>query len=200
MNSVGTDSKPAMPAGSTGTAKPTLPTANAASRADDIVIGPGVRTSGKIQTSGSLFVDGTLVEAEIECYRLSVSQGGQIHGKVQAERIEIAGLLNGDAVATDEIVLRSSAVVIGKIAAPYIVVHRGAHLSGGVESTERRAEDRKPSTTTSMPLIKPRNKRPFSFLMGIALVGVLLGGGTYAWLSDTAQASQDHEAQVAASM
>lgn len=184
MSSAGIESNSASAAGPIKS----LPTdMHAVTRADDIVIGPGVRTVGKFQTAGSLFVDGALDDAEVGCRWMSVSSGGEFRGLVKAERVEIAGLLDGHATASEEIILRSTAVVRGKVTAPYVVVHRGAHLSGGVESTERQVDSRKPMSLP-MPPTKSRYRRSLNLFVGTALVGLLLGGGAYAWWSGNVQA------------
>lgn len=154
----------------------------ATSRTDDIVIGLGVRTSGKFQTAGSIFVDGALGEADVECSSLSISRGGEFHGVAKAARVEVSGMLNGDAIATDEIVLRASAVVGGKISAPYIVVHRGACITGEVNSLERRVEAGK-APVTLPPFTKYRPKRGLHlFMFSVAIGLVLSGGAALAWL------------------
>lgn len=190
MSSVGSESKHA---GAAGAPRPGLSDAQGSGRVDDIVIGPGVRTAGKFQTAGGIFVDGTLEEADIACRWLSVSRGAELHGIVSAERVEIAGLLNGDATAKEEIILRSTAVVTGKISAPYIVVHRGAQISGGVESTERPADHRKQMSMPPLPRSRPR--RPLNIFLCAAALGLLLSGGAYAlWGGATAQAGQPETA------
>src|SRR5690606_1075582 len=162
-----------------GGAKTQQSDAQNASRADDIVIGPGVRTAGKFETAGSIIVDGALDDGDVACRWFSISRGGEFQGAVSAERIEIAGLLEGEAVASEEIILRSSARVTGNITAPYVIIHRGAQLSGGVESTERTADNRK-QAPMQLPLPRARQRRSLGIFVGTALVGVLLAGGAYA--------------------
>jgi len=162
-----------------------------ASRTDDIVIGLGVRTSGKFQTAGSIFVDGVLGDAEIECSSLSISRGGEFHGVAKAMRVEVSGALVGEAVASEEIVLRASAVVSAKISAPYIVVHRGASVTGEVNSLERRAEPHKgPATLPAFTKYRP--KRGLHLFMLSVAVGLALSGGVaLAWLRG------DHDETIA---
>jgi len=155
----------------------------AAFRMDDIVIGPGVRAVGRFQTAGFIFVDGMLEDAEVECRSLSISRGAEFHGNVSAQRIEISGTLNGDANASEEIVLRSSATVTGRVSAPYVVVHRGALLSGGVESLERQPDPAKGSELGTLPsLSRNRSKRNTNLFVGATVVGLLLVvGAAFAW-------------------
>ena len=74
--------------------------------------------------------------------------------------------------------LRASAVVLGKISAPYIITHRGAAISGEVKSLERRPEVQIPPTIARNMGGKGLFRRPsvFSLVMG-GLVVLALGGG-----------------------
>jgi len=178
MSSVNVDSRSAV---SASTVKGP-PDVHPAGRTDDIVIGLGVRTSGNFQTAGSIFVDGALGDANVECASLSISRGGEFHGVAKAARVEISGTLSGEAVASEEIVLRASAVVGGKVSAPYIVVHRGAHITGEVSSLERRAEASK-APAALPPLTKYRPKRGLHlFMLSVAVGLALSGGAALAWL------------------
>lgn len=161
-----------------------------ASRADDIVIGPGVRTAGKFQTSGSIFVDGALDDGDVACRWLSISRGGEFHGAVTAERVEIAGLLDGNAVASEEIILRSTARVTGNVTAPYVTVHRGAQLSGGVQSTERNVDSRK-QPQVQFPLPRARQRRTLGIFACTAAIGLALAGGAYALWGGKAAAESE---------
>ncbi|WP_157995593.1 bactofilin family protein [Peristeroidobacter soli] len=179
MSSVNVDSKSVT---STSAARaPVDP--HVTSRTDDIVIGLGVRTSGKFQTAGSIFVDGALGEADVECSSLSISRGGEFHGVAKAARVEISGMLSGEAIATEEIVLRASAVVSGRISAPYIVVHRGACVTGEVNSMERRAEPNKvPATLPAFSKYRPKRGLHL-FMFSVAIGLALSGGAAFAWWS-----------------
>lgn len=178
MSSVNVDSRSA--AGASAAKAPV--DAHTMSRTDDIVIGLGVRTSGKFQTAGSIFVDGVLGDAEVECSSLSISRGGEFHGVAKAMRVEISGTLSGEAIATEEIVLRASAVVGANVSAPYIVVHRGACLTGQVSSMERHSDSSKaPMTLPSFA--KSRPKRGMQLFMFSVVVGLALSGGAaMSWL------------------
>jgi cytoskeletal protein CcmA (bactofilin family) len=178
MSSVNVDSKSI----ASGSAAKVPVDPQAMCRTDDIVIGLGVRTSGKFQTAGSIFVDGALGEADVECSSLSISRGGEFHGVAKAARVEISGTLAGEAIATEEIVLRASAVVGGKISAPYVVVHRGACITGEVNSLERRGDANK-TPVTLPPFTKYRPKRGMHlFMFSVAIGLVVSGGAAFAWL------------------
>ena len=165
------------PRGVLGGQSPAAPAA-AVARTDDIVIGLGVTSSGNFSTAGLLCVDGVLKDADVQAAALSISRGGEFQGKATVERLEVFGTLCGEVHASEQIVLRASAVVLGKISAPYIITHRGAAISGEVKSLERRPEVQvPPSMARSMPSKNPLFRRPGMYsLVAIGLIGAVLGG------------------------
>jgi cytoskeletal protein CcmA (bactofilin family) len=153
------------------------PAPSAAARTDDIVIGLGVTSSGNFTTAGLICVDGVLKDADVQAAVLSISRGGEFHGNASVERLEVFGTLCGEVVASEQIVLRASAVVLGKISAPYIITHRGATISGEVKSLERRPEVQVPPTLARPVSNKGLFRRPMLPLFVGALVVIALGSG-----------------------
>lgn len=164
------------PRGALGTqsSAPSAPVA----KTDDIVIGLGVTSSGNFSTSGLICVDGVLKDADVQAATLSVSRGGEFQGKANVERLEVFGTLCGEVTASEQVVLRASAVVLGKISAPYIVTHRGAAISGEVKSLERRPEVQvPPALARSVPSKGGLFGRPALYsLAAVGLIGAVLGG------------------------
>lgn len=101
---------------------------------DDIVIGAGVVSTGNFVTRGLICVDGTLRESALEADVISISQGAEFQGTARARQVEVFGRIEGELVATEQLVLRASAHVIGKISSPCMVMHRGATVTGEVET------------------------------------------------------------------
>lgn len=150
----------------------------AAVRTDDIVIGLGVTSSGNFSTAGLICIDGVLKDADVQASALSISRGGEFQGKANVDRLEVFGTLCGEVVASEQIVLRASAVVLGKISAPYIITHRGAAISGEVKSLERRPEVQvPPSLARNVPGKGGIFRRPTVYsLVAIGMIGAALGG------------------------
>ena len=101
---------------------------------DDIVIGAGVVSTGTFVTRGLICVDGTLRESALEADVISISQGAEFQGRAHARHVEVFGRIEGELVATEQLVLRASAHVVGKISSPCMVMHRGATVTGEVET------------------------------------------------------------------
>lgn len=53
------------------------------------------------------------------------------------EYLEVFGTLNSEVVASKQVMLRASAVVTGKLSAPYVAMHRGATITGQIETLQR---------------------------------------------------------------
>lgn len=160
-------------------------------RTNDVVIGFGVTSYGKLRTRGAVFIDGVVEGADLESATLSIGRDGAVYGSATIGRADIAGIFTGDLYASDEVVLRSSATVSGSVTAPSIVVHRGASVSAATTTVERRSEDPKRPDQQFMGYMPPRSSRrrrirlgPMAFSMALvaALVSIgaalaLLGGG-----------------------
>jgi cytoskeletal protein CcmA (bactofilin family) len=159
-------------------AQPSAAPAAAAARTDDIVIGLGVTSSGNFSTAGLICVDGVLKDADVQAAALSISRGGEFQGKANVERLEVFGTLCGEVTASEQVVLRASAVVLGKVSSPYIITHRGACISGEVKSLERRPEVQvPPELARNLPSRSGLFKRPSIYsLVTVGLIGALLGG------------------------
>lgn len=163
-------STPIDPRSPTASKGATAPVAASPPKTDDIVIGLGVTSSGSFTTAGLICVDGVLKGADVNAAVLSISRGGEFEGKANVERLEVFGTLCGEVVASEQIVLRASAVVLGKISAPYIITHRGAAVSGEVKSLDRRPEVQIPAAMMRSTYAKN------SLFRRPAALSVLLGG------------------------
>lgn len=162
---------------------PSVPNSSAPARGDDIVIGRGVTASGRVHTEGGVFVDGVLQGADVECSTLSISRDGMLYGCAKVGRAEIAGNVEGEIRASGEIVLRSFSSVSGRLEAPYIVVHRGASVSGETITSQRKGEAASRYYYAPAPGLGRRRVRIGSMLFTAALFGVLVSSVAFALLS-----------------
>lgn len=114
--------------------QPAVPAPAALDLAHDIIFGAGVVSSGTFITRGQICVDGILHESTLEADVISISAGARFEGKARARHMEVFGQFSGELVATEQLVLRASAQVSGKISSPCMVMHRGASVTGEVET------------------------------------------------------------------
>lgn len=117
---------------------------------DDIVIGTGVTSNGNFTTSGEICIDGVLRDSELSAAAMSVSHGGEFHGTARARQVEVFGTLSGEVIASEQVVLRASARVSGKLSSPCVVMHRGAIVNGEVDTISRVPDTTKPCPDLSL--------------------------------------------------
>lgn len=92
------------------------------------LIAPSLRIIGNVECSGNVQLDGIL-DGDIQGAELTVGEGAVINGTVTAEKVKIAGEVNG--LITGRVVeLCASAKVAGDIHHDSLSVEAGAFLEG----------------------------------------------------------------------
>ena len=94
-----------------------------------LVVGAGVFLKGVIKKCEVLEIRGD-VEAEIECDRLVVDEGGQLKGSFVSEIADLGGQFLGTASVKDEVVIRSTGCVAGELSYGSIRIDIGGKVRG----------------------------------------------------------------------
>jgi len=98
------------------------------------VIGPSITITGDITADEPLTiagrVDGTV---SIPGHSLTVENGGQVNGELQADTIILSGHVTGAVLATGRIAIRETAVVDSSLLAPVLRVEEGAEIRGKLD-------------------------------------------------------------------
>ena len=102
----------------------------AASR-DRTYLDHGSTVKGTLNFTAPVWIDGQ-IEGEIDAHDTSVAIGKSavVTAKIQAVSVAVAGVVNGDIIASQRIELQPSARVSGSLAAPKLVVQEGAIFEG----------------------------------------------------------------------
>jgi cytoskeletal protein CcmA (bactofilin family) len=97
---------------------------------------------GTLRCSETLRVDGRIV-GEIECEKaVLIGQGGRVHAGIEADEVSVAGIVEGDITARRKVTLERTAVVVGDLTTPGIVIEEGAKLKGRILiGSDAEAED-----------------------------------------------------------
>jgi len=95
---------------------------------EDIHVGPNTKLSGGFTTNGMIIVDGGVDAGDLAADRLVVSHIGALEGKAVVCRAEISGVFSGELVASDEVIVRSTAKLTGNVQCQRLVIHRGARI------------------------------------------------------------------------
>jgi len=147
--------------------EPVLPAAPAMRTvAPSTSIDASTEFEGRLRCAQTLRIDGR-IKGEVECEKsVLVGEGARLHANIAAEEVRISGVVEGDIAARRKITLDRTAVVVGDLTTPGIVIEEGAKLKGRIVigSDADSAVDSAPATeaTTVPPSRKPRAVGPKS--------------------------------------
>lgn len=98
-------------------------------------IGQTMRIKGEIYTKDEIEVDGE-IDGTLESEdRLTIGETGKAEANLKAMEVVIAGAVKGDVEATQRIVLRKGANLVGDVKTAGIVIEDGAYFRGGIDIT-----------------------------------------------------------------
>ena len=92
------------------------------------IIGGDILITGNITATADLHIEGK-VQGDIICAALVQGAGSEIRGSVQAETARLAGLVDG-AVTARDLVIESTARIMGDIAYENITIEQGGQAIG----------------------------------------------------------------------
>ena len=120
-------------AGDPSTSRP----AWAGRRPEPTPVGPTLRIEGEIVGNEDLIVHGRVAgRVDLGDGLLVVTKDGQVDADVNARVITVEGRATGELRATEQIIVRRSGRVQGRIAAPRIALDFGCAFSGAIETEE----------------------------------------------------------------
>jgi cytoskeletal protein CcmA (bactofilin family) len=130
------------------------------------VIGRSIKISGDLRGDEDLRIEGDVTgTVELRNSSLTIGKEGRIKADVYAKIVIVEGHMEGDVYASERIVIRASAQVLGNITAPRVGLDEGSRFKGAVEMDQeivsRAFGQTKPVAqpgTASRP--KPPEQRP----------------------------------------
>jgi cytoskeletal protein CcmA (bactofilin family) len=122
------------------------------------IVGKGVVIDGNLHVTGDVRIGGRINgEVRVE-NRVVVAPEGIVVGGIFTEDGDLAGCVEGDVTAKGRLIIRSTASILGKVAAAFLTVEEGAALSGRFEvgkpsrvTTGNGKAARKPETPEQAP-------------------------------------------------
>lgn len=122
-------------------------------------VSPGTRIVGRLEGATEVVLDGEL-EGEVRLDgALLVARNGAIRGELRARVVRIAGRVTGNVHGGERIELFAGGSVEGDLAAPRVIVHEGAFLTGKVVMHESAPAAGKPAPRGA-PLRSARGGEP----------------------------------------
>ena len=94
-------------------------------------VGSGFRLVGTISGTGLCVVDG-LMEGELNADMVKINPGATVIGEINCARLDAAGGIQGE-IKTEEVLLRSSAIINGSLIYKTIVIEKGARIEGDIK-------------------------------------------------------------------
>jgi len=95
-------------------------------------IDQGSEFEGKLSFKDTVRIDGSFSGEISSDNTLIVGETGEINARITSVCVVISGLVEGDIVATQQVVLHKTAIVNGDIDAPSLVIEEGGQLNGAV--------------------------------------------------------------------
>lgn len=93
-------------------------------------IGEGTRFEGNLRLSGLLRIDGDFVGKIDTEGKVLIGKTGRAECSISARTVVIGGVVKGDVVCSEKLVILSSGIVLGNVHTPRMIVEEGVILNG----------------------------------------------------------------------
>ncbi len=109
------------------------------------IVGEGTHFRGHLELAGLLRIDGDFSGSIRTAGRVLIGRNGRADCTIQAGTVVIGGVLRGTIHSTEKVIVLSSALIIGDIYSPRLIVEDGVILDGtfvirGIEATPKASE------------------------------------------------------------
>ena len=105
------------------------------------IIGEGTRFRGEFDLNGLLRIDGDFSGTIRTKGKILIGLNGRAECNIYAETIVVGGIVRGNIFSTDKVVILSTGMMIGDIAAPRLIVEEGVILNGNVRISGRSSSE-----------------------------------------------------------
>jgi cytoskeletal protein CcmA (bactofilin family) len=127
----------------------TVPPATTGERREAAGIGASITIVGDVTGDEDLTILGR-VEGKIDLpkHSLTIGQTGRVKADIHAKAVSVAGEVHGNLVASEQIVIRKTATMLGNLTAPRVGLEDGCCFRGSVEM-ETPPQKGRPAPATS---------------------------------------------------
>ncbi|MDR0526186.1 MAG: polymer-forming cytoskeletal protein [Spirochaetaceae bacterium] len=96
------------------------------------LVGPGTTVKGVIESAGFTRIDGN-VQGDVEAQgRVYISEKARLKSSVRGTAITVGGVVSGDIVAKERVIILSSALILGDVITRRIQADEGCLVHGRV--------------------------------------------------------------------
>lgn len=121
-----------------------------ASHRKTLIVGQGIRVNGTIQDVEQLIVEGTVETPAIKAKELIVAVNGTFTGEVDAQDVEISGVIDGSLTVQGSLTITATGRLSGKARCRRLKIEDGGQVTGHIEMIT--SEKLKPSSHSSTHL------------------------------------------------
>ncbi len=104
------------------------------------IIGEGTRFKGEFDLNGLLRIDGDFTGVIRTKGKVLVGRNGRAECTLQAGTVVIGGVLRGEVVSTERVIILSTGLVLGNITTPRLIIEEGVIFNGSCKITPPAAE------------------------------------------------------------
>jgi len=94
------------------------------------LIGSGTYLEGKIETKGSIRIDGKVKGTVRSSERVTIGSTGQVTGELYAKNAVVGGKIEGDVVIEQKLTLESTSSLNGNVSTGKLIIDEGAFFNG----------------------------------------------------------------------
>jgi cytoskeletal protein CcmA (bactofilin family) len=107
------------------------------------IIGEGTRFKGEFDLNGLLRIDGDFTGVIRTKGKVLVGQNGRAECTLHAGTVVVGGVVRGEIVSTEKVIILSTGLVIGNISTPRLIVEEGVIFNGSCRIMTPAGEARK---------------------------------------------------------
>ena len=101
------------------------------------IVGEGTCFTGELNLKGLLRIDGDFIGSIHTDDKVLIGKNGRVQCTIHAGTVVIGGVLKGDIISTDKVIVLASGMILGNVTAPRLVVEDGVIISGNCKITEK---------------------------------------------------------------
>ena len=99
-------------------------------------LGNGVKCKGEITGADEVIVEGD-VNVKMDTNRLTIGSTGKLRGKINANTVEVKGIIKGTLKVSDTLTIYDLGHVSGKIEYNSLEIKLGGNISGDIKSMDK---------------------------------------------------------------
>lgn len=105
-------------------------------------LGSGTTYQGKLNFQGSVRVDGNFIGEIQSDGTLIIGKDARVQGQIKVGQLVLSGHVEGEILAVKKVVLHKTAVLLGSLNTPTLVIEEGAVVEGEVTMNSKKKDEK----------------------------------------------------------